>query len=161
MSGISLFLIAIFTLSCEKEEDCCTPLEAEEDRTLIFGTYFGFCLGDCTHLFKIEKGEVFPDQGIERLNVNEALTFSAVPLSIEDYNKAKTLLDNFPEPLLDEEETTIGIPDAYDQGGIFLQLTENETVRSWYLDSNIEALPKYLRAYATMVKEVTTKLRKE
>ena len=155
---VFLFACILFFFQCDKEEDCCLPIP--DDRSLIFGTYFGHCVGDCAQLFKIDQGEIFPDEGVDRIIENEALIFGAA-LPMKDYDSAKFLLENFPGDLLNEEVNILGIPDAYDQGGIYLELVQGDSSRVWYLDSNISALPEYLQGYATDVLKTTELLRNE
>ena len=136
------------------------PDDGEEDTVLVFGTYYGFCLGDCTHLYKLEDGQLFGDQGIDNLYLyaDRELPFQSEARPGEDYDRARILLDEFPNDLLGEEEETLGIPDAYDQGGIYLELRRGEATNRWYLDTNVEALPDYVQDYATMVKAIVEQL---
>ena len=156
---ILLVLIAFgFTFSSCNINDEDLEVLPKDDRTLIFGTYFGFCFGDCTQLFKMESGEIFADEGVDRLIVDEALTFQANPLPESDFALASPLY-NIPDSLFLEEKTTLGIPDAYDQGGLYLELTEQDKTLRWYLDSSVSALPEYLQEYAQLIKDVTEELK--
>lgn len=158
-SFLVIGLMAISLLSCTNDDDCC--FELPQDRKLAFGTYFGFCLGECIHIYKIENEAVFQMATSERVNLTQELDFVTAALPGDAYETAKPLLENFPDELLAEEETTIGIPDAYDQGGIYLELTEAGVSTKWFLDSNVSALPEYLQAYAQQIKDVTEQLKGE
>ncbi|MEL6718443.1 MAG: hypothetical protein AAFO82_12130 [Bacteroidota bacterium] len=159
MKNISLFgLIVVFLLSsamsCEKDE----VQELETDATLIFGIVYGFCQGDCAQLFKLEGEELFEDDGVDRLQLEEVIQFKDIPRSTADYELAIPLRTDFPESLIGRTDTIIGIPNAYDQGGIYLQYQDDITDRFWYIDTNLEALPEELRPYIDKVKKVWAEL---
>ncbi len=134
--------------------------ELEINPVLVFGTYYGFCGGDCAHLYKIENQKLYADQGIDNLYLfrDRELPFATEPRPEEDYAKAKFLISDFPNQLLQEEQQTLGNPDAHDQGGIFLELTMGEEVKKWYLDTSTERLPEYLQEYAKQVMAVVEML---
>ena len=64
-------------MSCEKDE---LP-EQQSDATLILGIVYGFCLGDCAQLFKLEGNQLFEDDNIDRLQADQLLQFKETPLS--------------------------------------------------------------------------------
>ena len=159
MKNISILaLAAIFLLSsamsCEKDE----IQELENDATLIFGLVYGFCQGDCAQLFKLEGDNLYEDDGIDRLQAEQTLLFKETPRSSTDYDLAAVLRSDFPENLINNPDTIIGIPNAYDQGGIYIEYKDGETDRFWMLDTNLDALPENLRPYADRVKNIWSEL---
>ena len=132
----------------------------EADISLVFGTYYGFCFGDCADIYKLEEGQLFADKEIENFYEfrDEELPFEADPRPEEDYSIAETLLETFPTRLFDEEEETLGIPDAHDQGGIYLEIRTPDRTQRWFLDTIAERLPEYLRDYAREVMEIVREL---
>ncbi|MEN0049140.1 MAG: hypothetical protein AAF806_18925 [Bacteroidota bacterium] len=159
MRNISILaLILVFLLSsamsCEKDE----VLESENDTTLIFGLVYGFCQGDCAQLFKLEGDNLYEDDGIDRLQAEQVLLFKETPLSNVKYDLATSLRSDFPASLINNPDTIIGIPNAYDQGGIYIEYQNGEVDRFWMLDTNLDALPEDLRPYADRLKEVWTEL---
>lgn len=159
MKNISILaLVVLFLLSsamsCEKDE----IQKLETDATLIFGLVYGFCQGDCAQLFKLEGDNLYEDDGIDRLQAEQPLLFKETPLSSADYNLAISLRSDFPESLLNNQDTIIGIPNAYDQGGIYIEYKDDEIDRFWMLDTNLDALPEDLRPYADRVKDVWEEL---
>ena len=122
-----LIINIVLFLACSKEG---SPTDSNE--YFIYGTSFGFCIGNCTHLFKLENGEVFPDV-VDRLNVDE-LVFS-VEADNDQLDVALRLHDAFPNILLDSDQDRYGCPDCADQGTIFIQRKIGDEVRSWFIDT--------------------------
>ena len=107
-----LALVLIFLLSsamsCEKDE----VQVLQTDATLIFGLVYGFCQGDCAQLFKLEGNNLYEDDGVDRLQAEQPLLFKEMPLSSTDYDLAASLRSDFPESLVNNSDTIIGIPNA-------------------------------------------------
>jgi hypothetical protein len=146
-------LIAI--VSCDKDETN-QPCETFAEDHLIFGTYYGECIGNCSFLFKIKQCQVFEDD--MEYYYNEELKFKPDALSVDEYTIAEEALMKFPDELWNEQDTVFGIPDAYDQGGIFIQRNLNGEIKSWNLDTNEEVLPAYLAEYASILKTIVFEL---
>ena len=161
VSLIFTILTALNISSCQFLDFPAIPSEIpEEERTLIFGTYYGFCFGDCADIYKIESGKIFADREIDNFYLvrDEELPFESDPRPEEDYDVAETLLESFPNRLFDEEEETLGIPDAHDQGGIYLEIRTPDRTQRWFLDTQTDRLPEYLRDYAQKVLEIVREL---
>lgn len=126
---LALLTSLLLLISCSSDD----PIVSEDH--FIFGTTYGYCIGNCTHLFKYEGGEVFEDE-MERF-FGEDLVFSEtnkpdiVPI-------AEELLNAFPQELIDSDQETYGCPDCADQGTIFLQREFGDNVRSWYIDTRAQ-----------------------
>ena len=145
-------IVTLVLLSCNKEEN---PPPLEQDFTLIFGTHYGFCFGECVTLYKLENGLLYIDD-MDRLT--ETLTFETDPLTLDKAEIAKPLLDLFPKELFKEKEV-IGIPDAHDQGGFFIQHIQGDQIAQWNIDTIKDRLPSYLQDYITEVENVMDQLK--
>ena len=115
----------------------CATSDDAQDEFLIFGSFHGFCVGNCTAIYKIENGELYEDN-IDRAILDE-LSFKAAPLPRAQYNIAKDLLLNIPDELLMTNEETIGCPDCYDQGGYYVSLKSGDGFRSYRIDTHLDA----------------------
>ena len=146
--------LSIFSCGTEEEKGLCDSPEGDQ---LIFGTYYGECIGNCTFLFKIENCEVFEDD--MEWFYGEDLKFKPDALTNDEYLIAEEALNKFPNDLWNEQvDSVFGIPDAYDQGGIFIQKITNGELKSWNLDTNEEVLPTYLAEYAAVLKTIVLDL---
>ena len=153
LSTLVIFSLLISGLvSCNKEE---SPPPISQDFTLIFGTYYGFCFGECVTLYKLEDGLLYVDD-MQRLE--ETLIFQSDPLTLDKAEIARRLLDLFPEKLFEEKEV-IGIPDAHDQGGFFIQHIQEDQVTQWNIDTFKDRLPAYLQDFISEVEEVMDQLK--
>lgn len=148
---------ALFLSNCNVKKT--SGLDSTGTVSFIFGRYHGFCMSDCTTLYKIDNQQLFADQ-VEKLQEPAQLIFSGKPMSNKDFSTAQALLAAFPKQLLDEKEETIGCPDCADQGGYYLEYSTGSAAHSWRLDTNTGALPEYLAAYAQLIEETLTKLEK-
>lgn len=144
LSSIILFA------SCERNN-----LDAEV--SLIFGEAYGFCGGDCAHFFQIKSNHLFKDN-MDRYT-GDIPTFEETSLSQTDYVLAKTLLDGFPQYLLDHPNQTFGCPDCADQGGIHLYYSQGNQQYFWHVDTFVDNLPVEIRDYINEVKAVVVELK--
>ena len=138
--------------SCEKED-----LNLEEGDYLIFGETYGFCHGNCVHLFKIKGGEIFPDN-IDKLHA-EDISFQSTPLPFDKYQIASQLVDDFPQHLLENPNETFGCPDCTDQGRIYFELKQNRKVKVWQIDPFSHTQPEEIRDYIKTLQEVMAQVR--
>jgi hypothetical protein len=155
LSGLLLVGLITF-LACTKDE-VTEPTQPEE--YLIFGTVYGFCLGDCVTLFRLEKDNIYKDSVLTNVIASDTIPFYVSSLGNAKYQLAKGLKDNFPSQLFQESEPVIGIPDAYDQGTVFIEYSDGEVVKKWRIDTNVQALPEYLQTYIQRVLDITAELR--
>jgi hypothetical protein len=152
---IILTLGLIFmSAECQKEKN--QPDNTAEFSEFIFGSAYGFCAGNCVHLFKIAGGKVYADL-LDRGDPAEA-TFSTTPLGDVEYQLALPVMEQFPEALL-AEKSPIGCPDCHDQGGYFVQITKDGETSRWMIDTVEDRLPAYLRPYTKLIGEVVQELR--
>ncbi|MBT8231827.1 MAG: hypothetical protein HKO66_07770 [Saprospiraceae bacterium] len=147
MKYLIIAFIAILTIaSCNKNE------KIENEDFLIFGHFFGECGGEgCVEIFKIEDGELFEDT-LDQYPSATGNNYSWQKLDDDLYQQAKDLVDLFPDELLNENEITIGMPDAGDWGGIVVGTKS----RVWLVDYADENIPNYLSEFTAEIKERIT-----
>lgn len=133
---------ALLLTSCT-EESPSQELESNvEDEYLIFGQYYGFCVGEgCIEIFKITKSDLYEDTNDFYPSSIKNYDGDFVRLDESQFNKLKNLSFEIPSQLYDETETVIGLPDAADGGGIYLELADGNF---WLIDMNEYYLPEYL-----------------
>ena len=143
-------LVSISFFSCEKMND---PLE--DDDFLIFGTFYGECIGDqCVRTYKLTDTELYVDT--KKQYAGQDYDFEL--MSDEDFQIAKELDSKFPSKLWDETEQTIGCPDCYDQGGVLIDIEDNDEKGYWLVDQTTDDIPNYLVPFIEEVNEVVQKL---
>jgi hypothetical protein len=162
---VSALLSTLFAISCKNEiivENPTTTCDLlGNDDYLIFGTNYGFCVGNCSSLFKLTSTSLFEDD-IDRLEQDKAVTFKSTALSTAKVEIAKTACAQFPNDLNNEKDERIGCPDCHDQGTIYIELKKNGVVKKWYIDpdQNQSTIPTYLQAYTKIVRDVVDQLKK-
>lgn len=155
-----LFLITMVTLmSCEKSKTECYVQPPEQFSEFIFGTYYGECGGEgCIETFKIENGTLFED---EKDSYGGPFPYPGEwkALDPSKYELAEDLPNDFPSPLFDEPETTIGMPDAGDWGGIYLEVVTKKGHRlHWNIDTMKDHIPEYLHAFVESLQNTIIKI---
>ncbi|MEO1627795.1 MAG: hypothetical protein AAFV25_21785 [Bacteroidota bacterium] len=147
----ALLATGLLLLGCNKsEENNIGPLS--EGDHLIFGTFYGECIGNCTTVFKLTSTQLFADDLDQGLP--EDLPFQSDPLEDAKYQSAKMLLDDFPGDLLGSDKRVYGCPDCGDQGGFYFQLKRGEQVDIWRVDTWDEEQSGEIVAYKKAVREV-------
>ncbi|MBY5958531.1 hypothetical protein KUV50_10335 [Membranicola marinus] len=143
--------IALLTwVSCSKE-----GVELKANDFLIFGRFYGECRGkDCVKMFKLTSDQLLEDTADSYL----ATEFDFVPLSNDKYQQVKDLMNAIPGQLLNEEEDTIGCPDCADQGGLYIEFSDNGKTNSWRIDQNKSAVPVYLHDFIDEVNKAINQL---
>lgn len=161
LGGFSLVFILLAFWYCER--DIPQPVQPEADATierLIFGRYNSFCSGrDCAEYFMIERGLLYAD-----MDDGERKPFPVSgdwqPLTKEEHGIAAILLTTLPQEIWRSEHDVFGAPDAYDQGGYYLEVRLSSGVhRSWRLDTEYTALPEFLQTYAKTMAKVMSELK--
>ena len=117
-------------------DDDAKPDQAKLDY-LIFGDFYGECGGNgCVDLYKIESEKVYEDTKDTYPGDNPVYSGQYTLRSDISFDQVKSLLDKFPEQLLDETETTLGMPDAGDWGGYYVEIVRNNSRRYWLIDKH-------------------------
>ncbi len=150
---LSLCLFSILCGCGDKVDEM--EVAQDGDDYFVFGRFAGFCGGEsCIEIFKIENNQLFED------TVDEYPSSNKLPypgqyklLSNEKYKLVQDLPDAFPEKLMEEINLVLGMPDAYDQGGIYIELKRGDKVMFWVLDGDKHNLPEYVHSWADLVIE--------
>ncbi len=150
----AVIALAIFAFSCNKDEhnDEYGPTQKE---FLIFGEYAGFCGGEsCIEIFKLEDGKLYEDTK-DHYPSTQTTGYQGdyILLDKEKYEMVKDLIDAFPEKLKEDVNLVIGMPDAYDQGGIYVEIKENDKSYYWLIDRDTNNIPAYLHGWVNLIRE--------
>lgn len=124
---ICSLLILLLFISCKKEDNTNT---ATYDY-LIFGHFYGMCWSEeCVETYKLTTNSLYEDTLDDYMHNS----FSFTQLSQAKFNQVSSLLNNISNDLLNETDTIIGCPDCADQGGVYVQISENGIVKRWLID---------------------------
>lgn len=156
MRKIWLLSIALLSLASCNSTKTDVKTSDSTDQYLVFGKYYGHCIDECATLFKLEGTQLFADD-LKRFNDWETLKFKTEPLPNARYEAAKALLADFPQELLNAEET-IGCPDCADQGGFALEIRKDGKLHHWRIDTNRGDLPAYLQPYVAKIDAIIEQL---
>ena len=149
MKKLLLLLLCVPLLfnSCDKNNE----FEISDNDYLIFGHFYGMCGGEeCVETFKLTDEKLYED-----LNDNYSGTepFNFVILEDEKYNDVKDLISAFPSQLFNENDTTFGCPDCWDQGGLFIEYKKDGNLKKWRIDQSKNQVPYYLHDFMDKVNE--------
>lgn len=153
----NLVIVAILLSGCKD----ISPLATSDGDYIVFGSFYGECFGEqCVEIFKYEDGILYEDSLDRYPSINQ-LPYTGKYYKIENKFPVdiEKLRSDLPLELLSSKPTVFGIPDAYDQGGMIIQIKVEGEYKYWLLDTNPEALPEYLRDYAAELKSVISKIR--
>ncbi len=138
---------------CKDDDNMPNPLT--DDDYLIFGTFYGECLGNCTHLFKLEDGRLYADE--VNIGIPEEIEFEEYPMSEEDYELAEELWD-VPDDITQSDQTIWGCPDCADQGGVYLEIFSTEGRSKYRIDTRNDDLTEDIIAYKDRVLQIVAEL---
>lgn len=151
MKHIMVFALAAALLTaCNKNS--LNPATADE---FVFGTSYGFCVGDCARFYQIKDTQVYADE-MDRFDY-KTLQFKTTALPADKYQLAKQLLDEFPQYLLNNPDSTFGCPDCSDGGLAYIKLKQHGKVTTWIID--LQRLQPELTDYVEKMRDVISKLR--
>lgn len=112
----------------------------------------------CIETFRLKDEKLYEDQ---KDSYGGPFPYPGEWTALENdkYELVKFLPNEFPFALLDETETTIGMPDAGDWGGIYIEVETTKGNRYyWNIDTMEDNLPEYLREFAAEVQEAVMKI---
>lgn len=152
-----LLVLALLRLTINCSDDNAVNLPYDKSY-IVFGSYFGECVGEpCIEIFKIENGALYEDTA-DIYPTTQLYEGKFVQLPQTKYDMVKDIITKVPKQLLSDTNTVFGIPDAHDQGGLYLELKVNGERRFWMMDTFVNRLPEYLRTFANSLKEYINKL---
>lgn len=118
---------------------------------LIFGHFYGECLGEgCIETYKLTADQLFEDTLDHYYGAGP---FSFVPLDPAVFEEVKDLWDFFPAELLNQPDSTFGLPDAGDWGGLIVILFKDGQTHTWRLDQRNQSNPAYAQDFADKVND--------
>jgi hypothetical protein len=144
-------LLSVF--SCDQNEDALSTKDLGNVEYFVFGVYYGHCLGNCAHVYKLQGNKLFADK-LDRGYPEPGITFESNSRPAADVALAQQLLADFPADLRSEESETIGCPDCADQGGYYLEIKQEGKVSLWRIDTDESRIPKYLSAYTAKIAKI-------
>ncbi|MEK6478521.1 hypothetical protein WJR50_13340 [Catalinimonas sp. 4WD22] len=155
-------LLSVILLSACSEEETASGLTIEN--YLTFGTYYGECADNCVSIYSLRPDEkqlyIASEPQYPTYQVNDfPYGIHFVTVSEQQYALAKDLIRHIPENLFAETSLVIGEPDVMDQGGIYVETVHRNTMHKYYIDTNKDAIPKYLHAFVDEVLRTVTALR--
>ncbi|HEY3386867.1 MAG TPA: hypothetical protein VGK46_10175 [Saprospiraceae bacterium] len=153
LSGLSLVALS----ACDKDSDLANSGEFEY---MIFGTFAGECGGEgCIEIFKLDNEHLFEDSTDVYPGQEHPYDGVYVQLPDEKFQLVKDLVDAFPSELYAEPETVIGMPDAGDWGGAYVEMKfKNDPGRSgfWLLDQLDQNMPQVYNEFVDRINEKVT-----
>lgn len=133
-------------MACSKSDD----INFEENDYLIFGHFYGECIGEsCIETFKLTDTKLFEDTNDKYSTIDD---FNFQKLGDDKFILVEDLIDYFPSTLLEAEEV-IGCPDCGDWGGLFIQYSKDNLIKSWRIDQMKDNVPDYLHEFIDKVNE--------
>ncbi len=144
-----IVFICLIAAGCKAESPGTTDY-------IIFGDFYGMCSGSsCVDYYKIENGSIFKDQLDEypdgSINHNFTVYTGGYTSSMLDVST------ELPSGIYSEGEI-IGMPDAYDQGGLYIEISDNGNIQNWRIDKDHNNVPPYLHTLCDSVEHYLSAL---
>ncbi len=147
------FLVIILSLTLAG----CAEKGYPEPSAFVFGSWYGFCLEKCIHVYKLENGKLFLDNMSIR-NQSEDISFQKTPLDEKWAKKAEELYKLFPAYLNKNPNIIIGCPDCHDQGVLYLAFEGKGKPIEWKIDPVENEHPREIEAFMRALKELISEL---
>lgn len=128
VSAASLLVSSLLFSSCQKD-DTSTNTRSKD---LVFDSFYNECLGErCVEIYKLESSnqKVSEDTQATYPSQNSLYDGKHTAFPATFYSLVQDLPDLIPSQLFLEGNGVIGSPDALDQGGFYLETTQNGTRR--------------------------------
>jgi hypothetical protein len=121
---------------------------------IVFGHYYGFCGGEtCIEKFKLTSDKIYEDISDVYPGTFPLTPPNYVQLSDQKFLLAQDLMSFFPNELLAETSPYIGMPDATDGGGLYIEYHFNGVHKTWLIDQFKENVPITYHAFMDKVNE--------
>lgn len=143
MKNLTFLLVGLLVImvGCDKEPD----IKLAEDDYLIFGHFYGLCVGEqCIEIFRLESDQLLEDTNDDYPNQISFYNADYVLLPNSKFAAVQGLMDAFPPALMNETDKVIGMPDAGDWGGLYIEISTNGAHKFWLIDQMDSNLPTYL-----------------
>ncbi len=142
------FSLIIILFSCAKERNSDNVFDF-----LVFGVYNGFCMENCSTLFKLENGALYEDD-VNKIIGYQDVYFKSDPLPDSKFEKAKIAEKEIPDELLNTEETSFGCPGCLDQDILIIAFKKDGEVTEITIDPLDNELPENIKTYVKKVMEI-------
>ena len=147
-------ILFALTISCSDPDD---SLGLADNEYLIFGHYFGECVGEgCVEIFKLEREALSEDTRDKYPDSGNFYSGNYIRLDQAVLDFVEDLTGYFPEKLWNEKEKVIGLPDYADGGGLYIEYFKDGKRKFWLLDQVKRNVPAYLH---TFIDEVNKKIK--
>jgi len=151
---ISFVVILFSGLACEKDCNCAGTGQFEY---MIFGHFYGECGGEgCVEIYRLDKEKLYEDSTDVYPNGLAPYAGQYYQLSDEKFQLVKDLIYEFPEALYAEPNTVIGMPDAGDWGGIYVEMKFKDDPGLsgfWLLDQMESNMPQVYNDFVDRINE--------
>lgn len=135
----------------------CAEKAYPDPSAFVFGSWYGFCIENCIHVYKLENGKLYPDD-LSTRHQSEEITFQTTPLDEKWAKKAQKLYELFPAYLSKNPNLTIGCPDCHDQGVLYLAFEENGKLKEWKIDPVENNYPPEITTFMIAMKELISEM---
>lgn len=136
-----------FQLTLVRVENC-------NSNYIIFGHFYGECVGEaCIEKFKLTATNIYEDTNDVYPGTNVLTPPNYVLLTNEKFLETQDLMSFFPNSLLAENNTTIGMPDASDGGGLYIEYHFNGIHKTFLIDQFKINVPTNYHAFMDKVNE--------
>jgi hypothetical protein len=127
---------------------------ATSSNYVVFGHFYGECGGEqCIEKFKLTHDKIFENTNDVYPGTNTSEPPNYVQLSDEKFLAAHDLMSFIPNSLLAETNTTIGMPDASDGGGLYIEYHFNGVHKTFLIDQFKQNVPSNYHAFMDKVNE--------
>lgn len=153
MKIIILLLLTLIGTSCEYNEFDGGEQPSNLDY-LLFGHLNGFCM-QCDAVYKIQNGKL---EGLRNQTISDPSTANLLPLTDEQYQLVKTLINQVPPRLIivfDGSIRNLGsaFPDA---GHYYVEVSKAGKLYRWYLEAG--NLPQDVQTFVSSMQDALAKL---
>lgn len=122
---------------------------------VVFGDFYGECMGNgCVDIYKLQTDVVYEDNKDTYPSMKQPYNGNYVSRTNVNVADIKDLLDKIPAKLYNEQDTILGMPDAGDWGGFYIEVNRDHERRFWFIDKQeFQGDRAYLNAFTDAVQE--------
>ena len=144
----TLITLGCSFVSCENE------IQLADNDYIVFGHFYGECFGEgCVEIFRLEKDRLLEDTNDKYPGATNFYSGNFIQLSEAQFDSVKDIVRYFPETLLNETDTVIGMPDAGDWGGLYVEYCYNGVHKFWLIDQMKSNVPVKYHEFIDKVNE--------
>ncbi|MFN8281951.1 MAG: hypothetical protein U0U67_01990 [Chitinophagales bacterium] len=148
---VAYLLLFVLFFSCNKDEFVHPDY-------IIFGSFGGFCSGDCRYIYYLDDTKLLEDSTKVFFENKELSNFSK-QLSAADFDIAKDLINKVPTALTKSNRTIFVDINTADQNIYYVQILLKGRTYVWTFDNFPNSTPSYLKPLADEVLRVSAALR--